>query len=412
MYYGDVGVVKAGIIIILPRMRPATLLKATYFSYFASLSCLHPFLSLILSDRLGLSPRHVAAALLVKPLSGIAGGAVLCGLADQFRRHRAILCLSIVASGMLMQSLYWLRPGGVVPVLVVCSLIGAFSAPVSAIVDAWCTRYIEDTGGGETYERQRLWGAVGWGAFSAISTFLVDWAGSWGPAFGLHAVFTVGTAVVSDRLAASVGAFREEGGGGREEIAFVEKVQLLRHEEGFFPRLGVAPWGQRVPVRHLIDGHVRQRDGRLPFCLHDRPLARWGRRSTQCVFCRIRRAARGVLGRCICTVKRVERPFHRTRPRVDVRADVDIRDRQGTILREGDAPRSVRHERSDGRDVQPLLRRGRARRGTHVRHESAFDLFADACRVARRLGGAHMEGSQGGEPTAAEDQAEREGASG
>jgi len=220
-------------------MRPGTLFKASYFVYFASLSCLHPFLSLILSDRLGLSPRHVAAALLVKPLSGIAGGAVLCGLADQFRRHREILCLSIVASGMLMQSLYWLRPGGVVPVLVVCSLIGAFSAPVSAIIDAWCTRYIEDTGSGETYERQRLWGAVGWGAFSAISTFLVDWAGSWGPAFGLHAVFSIGTAVVSDRLAASVGAFREEDGGGREEMTFAEKFQLLRREEGFFLFIGL-----------------------------------------------------------------------------------------------------------------------------------------------------------------------------
>ena len=64
-------------------MSTLTALKAAYGLYFSSLSTVHPFLSLLLTEELGLSARQVGVVLLVKPLVGVVGGAVLCAYADQ-----------------------------------------------------------------------------------------------------------------------------------------------------------------------------------------------------------------------------------------------------------------------------------------------------------------------------------------
>lgn len=244
-------------------MHVLSLFKASYALYFSSLACVHPFLALILKQH-GLTPGQVGAALLIKPLSGIAGGTLLCGFADQHQCHRVVLSLSVAVSAACIQGLWWVPGGlGLAWVLALFFGIGFFSAPVSSIVDSLCSHCIEESSCQETYGQQRLWGAVGWGLFALVASGvfygldgparlarlaqeyplifarfqpgLTDLAdSSWWPAFVLHALLTLGTVVVCDRLAANV-MFRERGvGGGNRELAvelpFREKLAALQSE--------------------------------------------------------------------------------------------------------------------------------------------------------------------------------------
>jgi hypothetical protein len=200
-----------------------------YFVYFAGLSAVHPFLALFLKEQL--SAPLVGILLLVKPLVGVVGGAVLCGFADQRRCHRFVLLVSTVISAMAMQGLWWWSPGGGFRrFLVLFSVIGFFSAPVSSIVDSLCAHNIKDSGCKETYGQIRLWGAAGWGAFAAVAAFLVERSSSWAPAFYIHGIFSMATLFACYRVATHVSFRREH---GADERTFVEKLNLLMSDAGF-----------------------------------------------------------------------------------------------------------------------------------------------------------------------------------
>jgi predicted MFS family arabinose efflux permease len=209
-----------------------TLFRAVYFVYFASLSAVHPFLSLLLKDELGLSARLVGVLLLVKPLVGVVGGAVLCGFADQHRCHRVVLLVSTAISAVAMQCIWWWSSeGGFGRILTLFSVIGFFSAAVSSIVDSLCAHHIKDSGCDETYGQIRLWGAVGWGTFAAVASILVEHASSWTPAFYLHGVFSMVTLFTCYSVATHVTFQRQQGNG--DERAFLEKLNLLGDVGGF-----------------------------------------------------------------------------------------------------------------------------------------------------------------------------------
>ncbi len=207
-------------------MSTLTALKAAYGLYFSSLSTVHPFLSLLLTEELGLSARQVGVVLLVKPLVGVVGGAVLCAYADQHSCHRFVVIASTAVSAVAMQCLWWWSSGGFGRIFALFSLIGFFSAAVSSIIDSLCAHHIKDSGTDETYGQTRLWGAIGWGTCAAIGSWLVEVRSSWSPAFILHGVFSLGTLFACYRVATDV-MFRRELGSGDDQRTFGEKLSLL-----------------------------------------------------------------------------------------------------------------------------------------------------------------------------------------
>ena len=217
--------------------------KAAYFCYFASLSAVHPFLSLLLTER-GLSARLIGTLLLLKPLAGLVGGAAVCGFADQHQCHRAALLVSVIASAVTIQCLWW-TTGEFVHVMLLFLAIGFFSTPISSIVDSLCARCIEDTKSYATYSQIRLWGAVGWGTFAAVASILVDRMSSWTPAFVIHGFFSVGTLFACNNLARNATFRRDHGGDTQREHVerpFWDKIKLLKGTQGALTFIQLCFW--------------------------------------------------------------------------------------------------------------------------------------------------------------------------
>ena len=183
-------------------------LKLWYLLYFASSSCLQPFLPLIFR-RAGLDPQHVGTIAALRPWVGLPCGAVLSGIADKYRVHSLIVtaCFSVSVCIRLSVSVASTFPA----ILTVILIADAVNSPTNIIVDAAAiaacspsspsSSSTNTNGEGEAYGRQRLYGAVGWGAFSFISGIAQTWFhGSSTAAFLLYGLLAVATLFPTLRL--------------------------------------------------------------------------------------------------------------------------------------------------------------------------------------------------------------------
>jgi MFS_1 like family len=176
--------------------------KLWYLTYFASASCLHPFLPLIFR-RAGLSEQHVGTIAALRPWVGLPCGAILAGIADKWRKHSIILttCFTLSVCMRLVVSISTSFPA----ILTVILIADAINSPTNIIVDAAaiaaCSSPEYNNEGKDTYGRQRLYGAIGWGAFSFISGSSQTWFhGSSTIAFILYGVLAITTFIPTVKI--------------------------------------------------------------------------------------------------------------------------------------------------------------------------------------------------------------------
>ncbi|MEE8390594.1 MAG: major facilitator superfamily domain-containing protein 6 [Anaerolineae bacterium] len=168
--------------------------KAFYFFYFAAMAALVPFLTLYYKQ-IGLSGRQIGLLAGIPPLLTLVSAPLWSGLADATQRHKLLLIMAIGGSAVvvLVMSLttmvFWL-----IPIVVVYAF---FMAPVIPLVDSSVVAMLGDRK--DEYGKQRLWGAVGWGAAAPIAGSLIDRTGlQW--AFYGYAILMFGCLVISSRL--------------------------------------------------------------------------------------------------------------------------------------------------------------------------------------------------------------------
>lgn len=151
--------------------------KAYYFSYYAGMAALVPFLVLYYRQ-VGLSGPQIGLLASIPPFVTWIAAPLWGALADATQRHRLLMVVAncavigVVLALTRVDNLWWLLP------LVVGYAI--FSAPLMPLVDNSVMALLGDRSG--DYGKQRLWGAVGWGVAGAIAGWAVE-------RFGIDASF-------------------------------------------------------------------------------------------------------------------------------------------------------------------------------------------------------------------------------
>jgi PPP family 3-phenylpropionic acid transporter len=154
------------------RIAPLTTARIFYFLFYAAWASLLPFLALYYQG-LGLRGGEIGILTGIPPLITLFSAPFWGGLADATNRHRQVL-LAIIAGAML--SILALSQGASFWLLLPCIAAYAFfNAPVIPLIDNSVLALLG--GRREEYGKQRLWGAVGWGAAAPVTGWLVDKAG-------------------------------------------------------------------------------------------------------------------------------------------------------------------------------------------------------------------------------------------
>jgi PPP family 3-phenylpropionic acid transporter len=177
--------------------RSMLLAKAFYFSYFAAVSSLAPFLALRYAQ-IGLSGRQIGLLAGTLPLVMLVSASLWSGLADATHEHHRLLALAIAGTWLTVLALslatrfFWLVP--------IVAAYAAFAAPIVPLVD---NAVIAILGPRKAeYGKQRLWGAMGWGITAPVAGTLIDRNGL-GWAFYGYLVLMLGCLVVASRLPVS-----------------------------------------------------------------------------------------------------------------------------------------------------------------------------------------------------------------
>jgi MFS family permease len=170
------------------------LYKLWYFLYFSGNSCLKPFLNVIFR-RYGISEDAIGTLAMLQPFISLPSGLFVSTIADKYRVHDKVLVGFVLASSVTRLALYYVRQFWVIVVIVLVA--GACSAPCTILLDSACSAATEALG--DTYARQRMYGAIGWGTFSLVSGYCIDAFGI-GAAFILYGVLSLGTLVPSNRI--------------------------------------------------------------------------------------------------------------------------------------------------------------------------------------------------------------------
>ncbi|KAG0428217.1 hypothetical protein HPB47_024785 [Ixodes persulcatus] len=167
-------------------------MKGHYFFYYSALSGFLPFIGVLLKDR-GVSPAEVGLVYTVAPFFSAASKPIFGALVDRSRKIKAVLLaflICITASfavinflpaqcsvddtastfGSAIKSfIFWLY---FIFVTVNYAAIGC----ANSLTDAACFELLVSEGedAKDRFGRQRLWGTVGWGIFTAASGYLID----------------------------------------------------------------------------------------------------------------------------------------------------------------------------------------------------------------------------------------------
>jgi PPP family 3-phenylpropionic acid transporter len=167
--------------------------KAYYFFVFAALAFLAPYLTLYY-EGLGLNGTQIGILAAIPSLVTFIGAPIFGVLADVTQKHKRILGISIimVIVGILVisfvQSFFGLIPG-----IIIYSF---FFAPVLPLIDRSVLEILGPDR--DQYGKQRLWGAIGWGALAPIAGLVVEKSGlQW--AFYGSAILFLGLFVVSQK---------------------------------------------------------------------------------------------------------------------------------------------------------------------------------------------------------------------
>jgi PPP family 3-phenylpropionic acid transporter len=170
--------------------------KAFYFFVYAAMAGVMPFLTLYY-ESLGLVGQQIGILAAIPPMVTFLSAPLFGFLADVTRRQKLLLTVSILSLilgvvGITVADSFW-ELGGVV------LFYAFFFAPLIPLVDRSVLEVLGERR--DQYGRQRVWGALGWGAAAPLAGWLVARGGlHWSfyasaVLFGLLAITTQGMSV-------------------------------------------------------------------------------------------------------------------------------------------------------------------------------------------------------------------------
>ena len=187
----------ARMITLVPVLPPSARSGALYFSFYAAMASLAPFIVLYF-ERVGLTGTQIGV------LSGLIPGFILFAgplwsvLADATGRTRGILvmaALGAAVAGAFVPSVatFW-------PLLALVGALAFFAAPMGSLIDASVLAVLGPRG--ERYGSLRSWGAVGWGLSAPLVGLVTEsWGLAWAFAiFGVLMTLAAGVARTMPRV--------------------------------------------------------------------------------------------------------------------------------------------------------------------------------------------------------------------
>ena len=157
---------------------------SSFFFFFASVAFLGPF-AVLYYQSLGFSGTQIGLLTGLAPLITLFSAPVWTGLADTGNRHRYVLSLTLLLSGIGMFLLPFLRLFW--PVLLLIATFNIFFAPVNALTDSATMFMLGDKK--EMYGRVRVGGTIGFGLAAILAGSLVE-------KYGLKMAFWGGSAML------------------------------------------------------------------------------------------------------------------------------------------------------------------------------------------------------------------------
>jgi len=152
--------------------------RAFYFTLFAALAFLLPFLSLYYQQELGLTGSQIGVLTGIAPIISLVGGSIWGAIADATHKHKAILLMAIAGVWFSVWAIF--KAPGFLLLTVAVAFYAFLSSPVIPIVDNSVMMLLGDKR--DRYGLERVWGSVGWGVAAIFAGILIQ-------RLGLHWAF-------------------------------------------------------------------------------------------------------------------------------------------------------------------------------------------------------------------------------
>lgn len=152
--------------------------RVFYFTVYAALAFLIPFLSLYYQKELGLSGGQIGFLTGIAPIISLIGASFWGAVADATRRHKLILLVAIV--GVWLSVLAIFKARGLLLLTVAVAFYAMLSSPVLPIIDSSVMTLLGERR--DQYGLERVWGSIGWGVSALFAGMLIQ-------RLGLHWAF-------------------------------------------------------------------------------------------------------------------------------------------------------------------------------------------------------------------------------
>lgn len=130
--------------------------KVFYFSFFAAVGCIAPFLNIYL-QRQGINGAQLGWLNSVPPLIALVANPFWGSVADRWQIHRLVLAACALVAGLASLGFLWIH--AFAPLMLLIILFAFFRTPIMALMDSTVMDLVKRSGG--TYGRQRMWGSLG-----------------------------------------------------------------------------------------------------------------------------------------------------------------------------------------------------------------------------------------------------------
>ena len=152
--------------------------RVFYFTIFAALAFLMPFLSLYYQKELGLSGSQIGFLTGVAPIISLVGASVWGAVADATHKHKMILLMAV--AGVWISVLAIFKAPGFLLLSMAVVFYAFLGSPILPIVDNSVMILLGDRR--DEYGLERVWGSVGWGVSAIFAGILIQ-------RLGLHWAF-------------------------------------------------------------------------------------------------------------------------------------------------------------------------------------------------------------------------------
>lgn len=193
------------------------LYRALYFLYYGAGAMLTPFLSLYYAEQ-GLTGTQMGIIWAAGPLVTVVFQPLWGLWSDAVGKRRIFLLLLAVSA---FGSLLYLPANQFWHLLLIAVILAIFRSPVGTILDSFVLENLEHHGGRTEYGKSRMWGAVGWSIFSALTGRIIDLAGL-AAMFVLNCIGNLATLAVGTRVRDSQQLLTQK-------VEYQKLVELLRN---------------------------------------------------------------------------------------------------------------------------------------------------------------------------------------